>query len=307
MRVSRLVIVVIFIFSSIDIVYSQTLQETDLQMKYWNYRNRMKRDFSLIGSEQANSLVMQNRQYANGSYPFLCSSSNWGGVIEWGDALAHHGTYLSLLATEYFLLRNNNQPTDETLIELYYAIATLSRMDQNLDKYFDSPNTWVESGVLTRDDIYIDFENEWSFLVPDVPNIGPMMMKSMGASTHRNGDCAQETFRPENIWSKDHIVNLLFGLCMIKKMVDNPYVKPETSDVGFYIQDEIARIVDIWMTKFSEGHAWQETKYAPACGNFTVTESINWFIMNDITDEPVGPDAGPGLAVIAYPLNEMAK
>lgn len=307
MKIVKLLILFSFVLSFGESSYSQTSQEVDLQKKYWNYRNRLKRDFSVVGKEKGKSVVMQRRMYGDGYLPFECGSYGWGGIVEWGDALSHHGTYLALLASEYKLLKNNNHSTDETLIELYYAIAALSRMDKNFDTYFSSQNAAVETGVLGRDDIYIGFENSWDFLVPNVPNIGPVILKSMGQSTHRNGDCTSETFRTENIWSKDHISSLLFGLCMIKKMVDNPYVKPQSSDAGFYIQDEIARIVNIWMTKFSDGHSWQRNHYAAICGDFTVTESINWTIVNDITNDLAPQHAGVKLGNVAWPFNEMAK
>jgi len=106
-----------------------------------------------------------------------------------------------------------------------------------------------------------------------------------------------------NVWSKDHISNLLFGICMIKKVTDNVYVKPTADDRGFYIHDELVRLVDIWMKKFSNGHQWSAGK----CGKKTVTESMNWFIINDVSSTPASKDAGGHLGNVAWPFNEMAK
>src|SRR5688500_12812728 len=121
LKVQRIILLFLFAVATIDFVHGQTQQEADLQTKYWNYRNRLKRDYSVIGFEPGHSVVMTRHEFGDesGYLPFVCDSYGWGGVVEWGDAVAHHGTYLSLLATEYKLLKNNNQPTDETLIELY--------------------------------------------------------------------------------------------------------------------------------------------------------------------------------------------
>lgn len=282
-------------------VKAQTLTEEKRQAKYWNYRNRLKREFNLVGPLRGMSMTMTRREYADGIFPFNCTNLPISGVVEWGDALAHHGTYLSVLASEYKLLKINYESTSETEIELYYAISALSRIDKNLDIYFGSA-TAIESGVLTRDDIDLNFAGNWNFLIPQTPNIGPVMLKSESASTHRNDDCIQETFRVENIWSKDHIANLLYGLCMVKKLTDNIYIKPTSLAPGFYIHDEISRIVNIWMTKFSVGHTWEHDR----CGQ-TVTEQENWIIYNDITNEAAESDAGSKLGNVAWPFNEMAK
>lgn len=152
-------LIILISILSIDL-RAQTPQEITRQQTYWNYRNRLKQDFNKIGYDRGNSFTASRHQFADydGNYPYTCIGNETGGLIQWGDALAHHGTYLAMLASEYKLLIINNQPTDETLVELYYAIFALTRLDKNFDEYHGSlvPN---ESGVLGRDDILIGYEN----------------------------------------------------------------------------------------------------------------------------------------------------
>ena len=126
----RLCSLSIFFLVTTQTIFSQVTAELDiLQIKYWNYRNRLKRDFTLVGDLAGNSLTPSRRQYAEQTYPWIpCYQAlNLGngtgyhskGLVQWGDALAHHGTYLAMLASEYKLLKQNNQSTSGTLIELY--------------------------------------------------------------------------------------------------------------------------------------------------------------------------------------------
>jgi hypothetical protein len=76
---------------------SQT--EQDLQKKYWNYRDRYKKHFVKIGREQGESIPI-SLWYKDQN----CGDIQ-GGQIKMGDAMAMHGDYLCLLATEYYLLK----------------------------------------------------------------------------------------------------------------------------------------------------------------------------------------------------------
>ena len=92
---------------SIDL-WGQTPQEITRQQTYWNYRNRLKQDFNKIGYDRGNSLTASRHQFADydGNYPYTCIGNQTGGLIQWGDALVHHGTYLAMRASEYKLLNN---------------------------------------------------------------------------------------------------------------------------------------------------------------------------------------------------------
>lgn len=325
MKITKLIFLLSILIAS-EFSYSQSAPQEQNQIKYWNYRNRLKREFNLVGPLQAESVPMQRRQFANDLYPWVpCYDElNEGdgtgyhskGLIQWGDALAHHGTYLAVLASEYRLLKNNNQPAQETLIELYYSINALSRIDKQFETYFGSTGAQIESGVLMRDDVYFGFEDNWAFLEPLPTTAQPSYLDLVVLARAQtkfkvdagdNKDCNTATFQNHNVWSKDHISNLLFGLCMIKKLTDNVYVQPTAGDNGFYIHDEISRIVDIWMTKFSEGHQWEIERDLGICNWVTLTESMNWFIINDVTNSIVSKDDGGHLGNVAWPFNEMAK
>lgn len=60
-------------------------------------------------------------------------------TIKWGDGTIDLGIYISVLATEFKLLNDENQNTDATLTELYYALEAFNRLDLYGDTCFGMP------------------------------------------------------------------------------------------------------------------------------------------------------------------------
>ncbi|MCE9539874.1 MAG: hypothetical protein K8R85_11745, partial [Bacteroidetes bacterium] len=119
------------LFLNMPLIISQT-NDLNLQ-KYWHYRYRLTHYFMVVGDGNGESLPADIRNLYN------------GGRLHFGETPVQLGYYLGVLATEYHLLKNNNQNTDRTLTELYYALSAVARLDLASDG--------VKNGYLYRDDV----------------------------------------------------------------------------------------------------------------------------------------------------------
>lgn len=123
-------------------------QTEDLEnmKKYWFYHYRLVNDFLAKGEGKGESLPMGERAVQGGN------------LAQWGDGTLVLAHYIAVLATEYKLLRDNNQLTDTTVQELYYAIKAFDRLD-----FYAESNTkyCVENkqinGFFMRDDVSSTF------------------------------------------------------------------------------------------------------------------------------------------------------
>jgi hypothetical protein len=85
-------------------------------------------------------------------------------TLEWRDATISLGYYFIVLATEYKLLNDAGEDTDATLIELYYAMNALNRLDEFAEGYLNQTgltNSSDLNGLFLRDDIPSGFESNW--------------------------------------------------------------------------------------------------------------------------------------------------
>jgi len=96
-----ILLIIVFVFQ-IFCVFSQS--ESENHEKYWYYRNRLKY-FVKPGIGPGYSCVGSIRNRYNGQH------MSFG-----GDQVIELGWYTGVLATEYKLLNNNNQNTEETLL-----------------------------------------------------------------------------------------------------------------------------------------------------------------------------------------------
>ena len=91
---------------SIITIFAQT-PEKNLK-KYWYYHYRMLNDFMVKGDCQGCSEIMNEREHKKKDDPVSTPQE----IATWGDQTINLGEYIAVLATEYKLLKLNNQPTD---------------------------------------------------------------------------------------------------------------------------------------------------------------------------------------------------
>jgi hypothetical protein len=91
----------ILCLTNVNAQVSQT--EQDLHRKYWNYRDRYKKHFVKVGDNFGESIPISLWYKSQNCGDF------GGGQIKMGDAMAMHGDYLCLLATEYCLYKRTSR------------------------------------------------------------------------------------------------------------------------------------------------------------------------------------------------------
>ncbi len=118
--------------------------------KYWHYRYRLTHYFMIIGAQQGQSLPANIRNYGG-------SGSGIGDQLYWADGGRALGAYICMLATEYRILKDNGQCTNETVMELYYALHAVYRLDSMAAIVFGTNATAVAkfpgTGYELRDDV----------------------------------------------------------------------------------------------------------------------------------------------------------
>ena len=186
MKKTKLNLMVFALFLTNTILLSQsTINDDVAHRRYWYYRARFINDFTKMGINQGECIVLaeRNQGITNGVYDNTAKVGP--------DQIDLSNMYLASLALEYKLLTRNNQNTDETIKEIYQLLYTLNRLDLGADKVWDAyathnpvhalylgvmaPNTNTSdmNGYMMREDMYHDFiSNNFSHFNYDVTESG---------------------------------------------------------------------------------------------------------------------------------------
>ena len=247
--------------NSIFLVYFLTLSVNSYsqveanQKLYWDYRDRLKKTFIKIGSGQGESLPMEWFDFdadCRPTGPNHTDPATNKGVIHWADATCYLGDYLGVLATEFKLLKNANQDVTATLSEIYYALKAIRRLDDQAEVYLSSQSSHLSpnpNGFFMRDDIKSSFKNNWSDRYVHTNDRRDMVtaVSSSYGKEIETSDCSkifpsEGFFNKYNEESQDQLIYLLQGLALVKKLVDDEFVKPTAADVGFNVVSEAKSI-----------------------------------------------------------------
>lgn len=306
-RIKILLITLLCLTSTFTGVAQTTLSDEELHELYWTYRNRYKLFFTHIGNNKGDCIPISARLDSttdNG----LCDFPN--GYIGYGDGTSNLGFYIATLATEYKLLKDANQPVQEVLNELYYAIRTVRRLDENAEPYYNSSLAPTLNGFFMRDDVDSSFHSRWS------ANNTKMTLADayMKGAKDANGNCINENFRgPAPEMSKDQFICLLMGFTLVKKFVapdlqHDIFVKPTPADDGFFIFREISDFTHRYMQFIFNWVQFDITnKCVFATSPFTIHITRNLYLVNPVNGHHIGTDRGGDLADLIYPLCKAAK
>ena len=148
-------------------VFNSFAQTTDqeLENKYYNYRDRLKKYFTQIGYEAGQGITAAQVQYesqSSDSFKYIngiltkVAPRNYQAAQRFGDATVDQGFYLAVLASEYKLLcLQNRKNTDEFRAlcnELYFAINAVERLDKNAEPYLRPGADPLKNGFFIRSD-----------------------------------------------------------------------------------------------------------------------------------------------------------
>ena len=205
------IILLIIVFSSDPFVlHSQTL-EKNLE-RYWFYRDRLKEHFMVCDDNNAQGTNLPaTRRYEQGGET----------ILRWGDAETHLGMYISVLATEYKLLKDNHQDYSETLRELRNALLAFERLDRDAEYWWRTPNHHILTpdinGFFIRDDV------ESSSTDPDFLVNHPNSKLAASGITKIESDfrSADDGGKPCEM-SQDQMWHMLPALALVESLVDEP-------------------------------------------------------------------------------------
>lgn len=122
---------ILFALSSVTISLglSQNLEQN--LKKYWYYRDRLKNDFMVVDNSNGQGTnVPAGRRY----------EENGNVILKWGDSECFLGMYVAVLATEYRLLKDNEQDYSENLQELKNALDAFERLDKYAEYWWRDPH-----------------------------------------------------------------------------------------------------------------------------------------------------------------------
>ena len=223
--IKKYLTVVIFLLPTF--IFSQS--EYENHKKYWYYRSRLKNDFIKIGLDSGESIPFNRRGGTKYSDPPFDTTATY---MQAGDASARLGIYLSVLATEYRLLKNNNQDVTALKHETFCALNAINRIDFVAEGKCGGvvPNNL--NGFFCRDDIpcYLIRKNyrHFNYYNSNTDNSGyPISVSTQSldrgfTQTYTQGISITESdnCNHPSAQSMDQVFYLLMGLTLTNKLVD---------------------------------------------------------------------------------------
>ncbi len=286
--------------------------------KYWYYRYRLENNFMKQGKEQGASLIANERGITN---PNVGASNNV--FLKFGDQTITLGLYIASLALEYNLLAQNNQSTEETIQDLYYAMWAFNRLDENEESLFrtnsdmviPSPQQSDLNGFFGRDDVNEEFVQ--NNIMHFNNNKTPSQINSANMPTLMGSDWEIDESREENRlmtvgnsrvgglteMSQDQVFYMMLGCAMIHKFVptsvshnNEPFQDGEVS-ISQESENILHRMIRYMNGKHqNKGAYWPWALYNPITGNEVFREAESWLWSYGIANAACINDlaGGPG-------------
>jgi len=231
--------------------------------KYKDYRERLKR-FVLVSS---------NYNETGTNIPAESISEDES-TISWDDGNGAFNQYISVLTTEYRLLKNSNQNYTQTIRELYYALKSFDRLDVTAEAAYRETHTQQSSdlnGFFIRNDINDLF---WS------------KYKNSGTEPYFSQNQAIYGDKQQN--SLDNCVHYLESLALVNALLDNETVDGVDIDFKQLAKDITRRMIQ---------NMQHPNEPIPVI-NFPGLKKIfsyTWYLKNDVTGMPLSAKYGSGL------------
>lgn len=278
--------------------------------KYWDLRDRFKKYFVSIGSGDGRSIPISQR-----TEDYWASPNN-APTLFLGDATSSLGWYIAVLATEYHILieEGNTQEAQNTLNELYYAIAAINRLDDNAEIYLSrgTITSTMRNGFYLRDDMpelfWNEFNNAQNKYLKDNLQYKTVLSDYFHNST-LNQDPAK--FNSANEPSQDQHIALLMGLYFTKELVGSVDVQPTPQDPQLNILSETIGVTDRIM-QYMKGYVslgfdqyFGFVQPGVPCAH-TKSFKSNLTIINPVTGEIAGGENSYYIFAQWYPMAEIA-
>lgn len=231
--------------------------------KYSNYRERLKQFV----------YVSANYNEPGTNIPAESISED-GSTISWDDGNGAFNQYISVLATEYRLLKNSGQDYNRTIHELYYALKSFERLDRTADSLFrddKSQQSGDLNGFFLRHDVNSTF---WDTYKKD--GVNPYFGQT------------QAMFDPPMPNSLDNCIHYLESFALVNALVDNETVDGIAVDFKQLAKDAVDRMIS---------NMQHPDEPIPVI-DFPVLKRIHsytWYLKNPVTGTVIPVKYGSGL------------
>lgn len=207
--------------------------------KYWYYKTRLNNDFIKINNsapsginnadspDHGESIPMNERVWEDNSGVY--SNSYLSKIMKAGDAGTRLGIYISVLATEYRLLKNNGQDVTKIKHEIFCSLNAVNRIDYYAESIFSNnsmaPNL---NGFFIRDDVPPGFikrnYNHFNYYFSNnqANDRGFTQFNPLGQDSIMSdySDFLKTSIIKGKEESQDQAYYLLMGLALTSKLVD---------------------------------------------------------------------------------------
>ncbi|HEY4789506.1 MAG TPA: hypothetical protein VIH57_25825, partial [Bacteroidales bacterium] len=202
------------------------------------------------------------------------SISQDNSVISWDDGNGAFNQYISVLATEYRLLKNGKQDYSSTIKQLYYALRSFERLDRSAESVYRADHSMQNNdlnGFFLRYDVNDTFWNRYR-----------------KGGTNPYFEQVQANYDPGMQNSLDNCVHYLESFALVNALVDSETVDGTEIDFKQIARDNAQRIVQ---------NMYHPTEPVPVI-DFPLLKKIysyTWYLKNPITNEFVPVKYGSGL------------
>lgn len=297
-RVFTLIGAILFIYSS------TTHGQTDglNHKKYWYYRWRLENNFMKQGINQGEGCIANERG--------LTGDGANNSFLNFGDHTITISLYIASLAMEYNLLAGNNQQTEETVKDLYYALYTLNRLDLNAESLFRDEygildiETTDLNGFFVRDDVPHDFvtNNTTHFTslkvesqINSISNYPNSCRSDWKVDVDKNLQVMKAQVNSSAEMSKDQVYYVIMAMAFVKKYIPTGVnYNQELFQDGFFDFNQEAEKILRRVIRYCNG------KYAGK-GTF-----FPWFIKNPVFDPEQNVNRGNSLAPFTFGVGQSA-
>ncbi len=315
-KTNRRIFIGLFIFTITIPIYAQTEQAN--LAKYWKYRDRLRSKFIVVSEN-----VMDYGVNIPASDIYYKSDSTKS-YICWGDGNNNMSHYLSVLATELWLLKHNNKDYTTTLKELYFAMLALERLDvyseSNLRwKAFIGP--WIENDYWEKQFVHLGDINGFMLRNDVTDNFWKKYGNHFDVNIFSSNFSASNTsfFMEEN--SQDVIEHTMEGLGLVSKLIGKEsvvnincnfsdiYVKPRLTKLGILTSKSDINLspdsidFSLWAKDFVKRfiHYMQSDEVYRKHFGGIIPFSTHWILMNPVTKKCVmeGSGSDSGVALIS--------
>jgi hypothetical protein len=221
-------------------LFLQAQYQPSNQAKYLKYRERFLNHFISVGEGKGRSLPFAHVIYKN-------DGKKGAHILQGGEQTHLLGTYIGFLGTEYLLYKKSGLDTSQSLLELYYALRALNRLDYYAETYNGYGQEPSLDGFFVREDVGEEFtRNNIKGFQASRANNRRGYERGMGiiGAVDSVENMEQIGCYEHTPMSQDHTIRILWGLNLLHHCLDDSisYRNLPFLDGEIYLKQEALNI-----------------------------------------------------------------